>query len=126
MGVLKTPLMYGMKYCHNRQTAIYSMDVDGKNLEKISNGFSNARSPRVYKSKVYFLSNAEGGPHSSTSKLVSFDLDKRFCEVLVNIPTGLNGGEFPGFYLDNLPLDCFIGDFLFTCTSWGIRQGIYF
>ncbi|KAJ2826714.1 hypothetical protein IWW50_002237, partial [Coemansia erecta] len=115
---------YGIAWCHNRPTGIYTCDFDGGNVKCLHSG--SVRSPRVTPSGkgLVFLSMMLGGPHASTSELMYYDLADGSVSMLVPIiaqPLAeqqiLGGTQLPegfvGIYADQLPKDpwlCVGGD----------------
>ncbi|KWU42907.1 alpha/beta-hydrolase, partial [Rhodotorula sp. JG-1b] len=138
----------GIVYCQNRRaricllrirwdaSAVSSMDeeesaaADGKGEKKggfrvvevmpISPAERSARSPRVQRFRIVYVSNTLGGVHASCAKLqiatlalspsspVSV-LNDRTLVPVVQTPTNLNGvSDFPGLYIDQLPAEPFL------------------
>ncbi|KAJ1991953.1 hypothetical protein GGI25_003713 [Coemansia spiralis] len=115
-GYKHTIRKYGIVYCQNRPSGIYTCDLGAKEFECIYSGA--VRSPRVTPSGsgVVFLSTMLGGPHASTSELVFYDLECRDSRVVVPIiPRPLDGQQrindtllpdgFVGIYADQLPMN---------------------
>ncbi|CAJ0914460.1 8453_t:CDS:10 [Entrophospora sp. SA101] len=104
-GYLTESRKFGIYACINRRSGIYQVQLDGSNLEYLSNKVEHARSPRLNLNQgtLVYLSNPAGGPHSCCS-----ELRKSIIVPIVHCPSENFYDYFPGIYVDKLPQKSFI------------------
>nr|CAG8641211.1 889_t:CDS:10 [Entrophospora candida] len=110
-----------------RKSGIYQVQLDGSNLEYLSNKVEHARSPRLNLNQgtLVYLSNPAGGPHSCCS-----ELRKSIIVPIVHCPSENFYDYFPGIYVDKLPQKSFIklndndDEYVIFNSYWRSRQVI--
>ncbi|KNZ55142.1 hypothetical protein VP01_2755g3 [Puccinia sorghi] len=120
----------GLIYCQNRPSSIYQLSFKIPIIEKptdretikplhptnfmchrISALDRSARSPRLVKDLIVYLTNPIGGPHASCASLNVYELKTKKEKVLVGPVDEPNGDNpFPGLYIDDLPSQPTLGD----------------
>ncbi|KAI9105906.1 Alpha/Beta hydrolase protein [Phlyctochytrium arcticum] len=129
-GVKTHPRQYGILFCPNRVSGIYQTDLEGNDLKLLSEGGEAARSPRLdsKREKVFYLSNAIGGPHFTCAKLRSYTFSDQKLATIVDQVAKANQEEFPGLFTDRLPNDSVIGEgkeqWIITPTAWRSRRTV--
>ena len=101
-------------------------EVDGSNITQFTDPKESCRSPRLHPitNEVYYLSNRVGGPHNSTSEIKKYDFETKITVTLIGIPSNVQGPtQFPGLYVDQLPVNCFTerGDLVFS-SIWRCQK----
>ncbi|KAJ1339557.1 hypothetical protein BSLG_005804 [Batrachochytrium salamandrivorans] len=99
-GIEDSPLPFGILYCYNRRTAIYSVSVDGTGL---------------------------GGAHSACNTLVLHKLKSKESSTLVQLVKAVSKPtEFPGLFVDHLIerpwVNITSGLFAILQTSWRCQE----
>lgn len=107
-GYSKSPRKHGIVYCNNRPACIYSVNIDGSHLTRISNPEFSARNPEFLLENngqfLFYLQSNLGGAHASSSRLIKNDLHQRKEHVLVDfVKDHHDCKNFPGLYPDGLP-----------------------
>lgn len=131
-GYARLPRAYGLIYCPNRPSGIYTLNLENNQIVHISKGYESCRSPRLTpdKSSVVFLSNSSGRGHYQCSCLVNYNFSTSYGQVImpvVNEPRSIN--DFPGLYLLDLPSNPWLeskkGELWILCHSqWRSRRVI--
>lgn len=113
----------GIVGCHNRPSAIWRFRInkeykDGpidSEPEKLTEEGRSCRSPRIFsrtngKGTLVYLAHETFGPHHSCAQLRAIDLETKKDRILVDTvwEVDLDGDEFPGLYLDQLPKQPFL------------------
>ncbi|PVU86530.1 hypothetical protein BB561_006677 [Smittium simulii] len=102
----------GMVYMENRPSDIYICDIDGNNLEPLTDGSSSVRSPcpTPDTKSVVYLSSYIGGAHNGTSRLCQVNIESKINTEIVPIiqkpssqPSDFYPPNFPGLYVFDLP-----------------------
>nr|CAG8616904.1 9481_t:CDS:10 [Entrophospora candida] len=119
-----------------RKSGIYQVQLDGSNLEYLSNKVEHARSPRLNLNQgtLVYLSNPAGGPHSCCSELRKYTFGNSSNESIivpiVHCPSENFYDYFPGIYVDKLPQKSFIklndndDEYVIFNSYWRSRQVI--
>ncbi|KAL2916289.1 hypothetical protein HK105_204045 [Polyrhizophydium stewartii] len=128
-GFSDSPLPFGIRFCYNRRTAIYSVATDGTGLTRLSGDGVNGRYPRLTPdaTSVVYLSNKVGGAHGSCSELVRFDLASQTNLVVVPVVRSVTSKtDFPGLFSDRLHANPWVrtpdGLFAIMQTSWRCQE----
>ncbi|KAF9426656.1 hypothetical protein BGZ94_006212 [Podila epigama] len=125
-GYHRDPQFFGIVYCQNRLTGLYSVNLDGKEFKHLTSDLKSARSPRLSPdgSTLVFLSNNVNGPHASCAKLLKIDTASGKASTVVDIvnkPESQHG--FPGLYIDQLPKDLWVTETkIVTSSAWRSRR----
>ncbi|CAG8705391.1 13156_t:CDS:10, partial [Racocetra persica] len=128
-GYSNEPRRFGIAACTNRLAGIYQCQLDGSNLEHLSDNVEHARSPRLNLSgnRLIYISNPSGGPHSRCSELYEYNFSSRQNRLIVPIvhsPSPSFHNNFPGIYSKCIPLKAFITidgvQKLTTIGSWNL------
>lgn len=141
----------GLIYCQNRPSSIYQLSFKIPIIEKptdhetikpvhptnfmchrISALDRSARSPRLVKDFIVYLTNPIGGPHASCASLNVYEPKTKKEKVLVGPVDEPNGDNlFPGLYIDDLPSQPILGDpsdsqkaMIVTSSIWGSLKKI--
>ncbi|KAF0367630.1 Alpha/Beta hydrolase protein [Gigaspora margarita] len=131
IGYSNEPRRYGIASCINRSTGIYQCQLDGSNLDHLSNNVEHARSPRLNLSGncLVYLSNPIGGPHYWCSELYEYNFSSKQNRLIVPIvhsPSSSFHNNFPGIYNKNIPLKAFItidgAEFVLMHSSWRSQE----
>ncbi|EGF77642.1 hypothetical protein BATDEDRAFT_35968 [Batrachochytrium dendrobatidis JAM81] len=129
-GIEDSPLPFGILYCYNRRTAIYSVSVDGTGLERLSaESGVNGRYPQLTPdgSAFVYLSHKVGGAHSACNTLVLHKLKSKESSTLVQLVKAVcKPTEFPGLFVDHLIerpwVNIASGLFAILQTSWRCQE----
>jgi len=111
----------GLIYCANRNTSIYSCDLEGSEIEKIGESFGSARSLRNSPDgeKLIFVANRVAGPHQSAARLYEYSWKNKTLRVVVDYIKSPKTEEFPGLYPTSLPGNCWIdSNFIVISSMW--------
>ncbi|KAF9392949.1 hypothetical protein CPC16_002870 [Podila verticillata] len=125
-GYHRDPQFFGIVYCQNRLTGLYSINLDGTEFKTLSGDLKSARSPRLNPdgTTLVFLSNNVNGPHASCAKLCKVDIASGKVSTVVDIvrkPESANG--FPGLYVDQLPRNLWVSSTkIITSSAWRSRR----
>ncbi|KAG0336878.1 hypothetical protein BG004_007871 [Podila humilis] len=134
-GYHRDPQFFGIVFCQNRLTGLYSVNVDGNDFKTLSGDLKSARSPRLSPdgTTLLFLSNAVNGPHASCAKLCKVDLlasggkEGGVVSTVVDFvhkpSSDDHGFYFPGLYIDQLPRDLWVTPTkIVTSSAWRSRR----
>ncbi|KAL7645740.1 UNVERIFIED_CONTAM: hypothetical protein RMT77_002617 [Armadillidium vulgare] len=116
VGYSVEPFKLGLKYCPNRESRLFKINMLGEYAELIT-GEKHVQSPRFSPDgkKVVFLQNPVGGPHVRSSQLCLMDWKTKEVHVVVdyvNKSSKLEDGSlFYGFYgSTSIPQNCWSED----------------
>lgn len=116
IAVVTQPYRLGIIYCHNRESKLFHMDLNG-NFAVISEGISNIRTPRVSPDgrNIAFLRTRVGGPHAKCSQLCLLSWPSKEEKTIIDIVARRkeihDGSEFFGIYTyAGLPRRCWLKD----------------
>ncbi|KAG0337520.1 hypothetical protein BG000_005312 [Podila horticola] len=124
-GYHRDPQFFGIVYCQNRLTGLYSVDVDGTGFKTLSGDLKSARSPRLNPdgTTLVFLSNAVNGPHASCAKLCKVDVASGKVSTVVDFVRNPDTHGFPGLYIDQLPRNLWVSSSkIITSSTWRSRR----
>uniref|UniRef100_A0A3Q4BM22 Acylamino-acid-releasing enzyme n=1 Tax=Mola mola TaxID=94237 RepID=A0A3Q4BM22_MOLML len=104
------PFRLGLKFCSNRRSALFKLDLDG-NCECLSGDNLSVSCPRLSPdgSTLVYLQGQVFGPHNQCLTLQQLDLESRKTSTLVDVVNRPQMGEFAGVY-ENLPPCCWSAD----------------
>ncbi|CAG8720772.1 19843_t:CDS:10, partial [Cetraspora pellucida] len=131
IGYSNGPRRFGIAACTNRSAGIYQCQLDGSNLEHLSDNVEHARSPRLNLTgdRLIYLSNPSGGPHSRCSELYEYNFpskQNRLIVPIVHSPSPSFHNNFPGIYSKCIPLKAFITidgvEFILMHSSWRSQE----
>lgn len=110
IGWYHEPFRLGLKFCSNRRSALFRLDLDGS-CERLSGENLSVSSPRLSPdgSTLVYLQGAVFGPHSQCLSLQQLDLSSRRTSTLLDVVSRPQPGEFAGVY-EALPSCCWSAD----------------
>ncbi|KAG0026984.1 hypothetical protein BGZ82_009201 [Podila clonocystis] len=124
-GYHRDPQFFGVVFCQNRLTGLYSVNVDGTGFKTLSGDLKSARSPRLNPdgTTLVFLSNTVNGPHASCAKLCKVDVASGNVSTVVDFVRKPDAHGFPGLYIDQLPQDLWVSSTkIITSSAWRSRR----
>ncbi|XP_053654592.2 acylamino-acid-releasing enzyme isoform X1 [Cherax quadricarinatus] len=115
VAFLGKPYRLGLIYCHNRESKLFHMDLEGS--YSIIEESANFRSPRVSPdgSSIIYLRSEVGGPHAKCAQLCLLSLSDKQKRVVVDVVHRSQaieeGSCFKGIYgYAGLPRRCWLND----------------
>ncbi|KAL1021386.1 hypothetical protein UPYG_G00012630 [Umbra pygmaea] len=110
VGWWHEPFRLGLRFCSNRRSALFSLDLKG-NCECLSGDTHSVSSPRLSPDGRFlvYLQGQVFGPHNQCLTMQQYDLEKRNISVLVDLVKRPKKGEFAGLY-EALPPHCWAAD----------------
>uniref|UniRef100_A0A3P8SY59 Acylamino-acid-releasing enzyme n=1 Tax=Amphiprion percula TaxID=161767 RepID=A0A3P8SY59_AMPPE len=114
IGWYHEPFRLGLKFCFNRRSALFRLDLDGS-CERLSGENLSVSCPRLSPdgSTLVYLQGAMLGPHSQCLSLqqvlMMLDLSSRRTSTLLDVVSRPQPGEFAGVY-EALPSCCWSAD----------------
>ncbi|XP_051874319.1 acylamino-acid-releasing enzyme-like isoform X2 [Pristis pectinata] len=112
VGWWHVPWRLGLKYCTNRKSALYYVDVTGNECLQISSGINSVRSPRLSPDQHHLIY-LEGGnikTHHQCYGLSLYNLDKKVTSTVVKIVDYPTIDGFTGIYSSALARKCWATD----------------
>ncbi|NWS20255.1 ACPH enzyme, partial [Pachyramphus minor] len=112
VGWWHEPFRLGLRYCTNRRSALFYVDLTGGKCELLSEDTKAVWSPRLSPDscRIVYLENDVLGPHHQCSRLRMYDwYTKQTSTVLEAVPRQ-EWGAFPGIYCGALPGMCWAAD----------------
>ncbi|XP_027556817.1 acylamino-acid-releasing enzyme-like [Neopelma chrysocephalum] len=112
VGWWHEPFRLGLRYCTNRRSALFYVDLTGGKCELLSEDTKAVWSPRLSpdRCRIVYLENDVLGPHQQCSRLRMYDwYTKQTSTVLEAVPRQ-EWGAFPGIYCGALPGMCWAAD----------------
>ncbi|XP_069549958.1 acylamino-acid-releasing enzyme isoform X3 [Brachyistius frenatus] len=109
-GWYHEPFRLGLKFCSNRRSALFKLDLDG-HCECLSRKNISVSCPRLSPdgSTLIYLQGAVFGPHNQCLSLQQLDLKTRKTSTLLDVVSRPHTGEFAGVY-EALPACCWSAD----------------
>ncbi|XP_053233396.1 acylamino-acid-releasing enzyme [Podarcis raffonei] len=106
------PFRLGLRYCTNRRSAIFYVDLTGGRCELLSDDNKAIWSPRLSpdQCRIVYLENPASGPHQQCSRLCMYDWYTKLTSVVVEIVPRQSQGEFTGIYSTALSEHCWAAD----------------
>uniref|UniRef100_A0A8C4IUR0 acylaminoacyl-peptidase n=1 Tax=Dicentrarchus labrax TaxID=13489 RepID=A0A8C4IUR0_DICLA len=110
VGWYHEPFRLGLKYCSNRRSALFKLDLDG-NCESLSGDNLSVSCPRLSPdgSTLIYQQGQVFGPHSQCLSLQQLDLKSGKTSTLLDVVNRPHTGEFAGVY-EALPPCCWSAD----------------
>ncbi|XP_066499821.1 S9 family peptidase isoform X2 [Hoplias malabaricus] len=110
VGWWHEPFRLGLKFCSNRRSALFYIDLKG-NCELLSSDSGSVLSPRLSPDHhwLVYLQGQVFGPHHQCLRMMLFDVEKRTNSVLVDVVRRAEKGQFSGIY-NSLPPECWSSD----------------
>ncbi|XP_063742025.1 S9 family peptidase isoform X2 [Eleginops maclovinus] len=110
VGWYHEPFRLGLRFCSNRRSAIFKLDLDG-NCECVSGSNLSVSCPRLSPdgSTLIYLQGQVFGPHNQCLSLQQLDLRSRKTSTLLDVVNRPLTGEFAGVY-EALPSCCWSAD----------------
>ncbi|KAM6977100.1 acylamino-acid-releasing enzyme-like [Aplochiton taeniatus] len=112
VGWWHEPFRLGLKYCPNRRSSLFYVDLTGGNCEQLSSGSSAVCSPRLSpdQCRIVFLECAVFGPHMQCSRLCMYDWYTKQTSVVVDVVKRPRPDGFAGIYSSQLSTLCWSAD----------------
>uniref|UniRef100_A0A8C3API8 acylaminoacyl-peptidase n=1 Tax=Cyclopterus lumpus TaxID=8103 RepID=A0A8C3API8_CYCLU len=110
VGWYHEPFRLGLRFCSNRRSALFKLDLDG-NCERLSGDNLSVSCPRLSPdgSTLFYLQGRVFGPHNQCLSLQQLDLRSRRTSILLDVVNTPQPGEFAGVY-EALPPCCLSAD----------------
>ncbi|XP_065103189.1 acylamino-acid-releasing enzyme isoform X2 [Paramisgurnus dabryanus] len=110
VGQWNEPFRLGLKFCSNRRSGLYYMDMKG-NCECLSSEGVSVSSPRMSPDLhwIVYLQGQIFGPHRQCLSMMLYDVKNRTTSVLVDVVRRAEKGQFAGIY-ESLPSQCWTAD----------------
>uniref|UniRef100_A0A3Q1GXU7 acylaminoacyl-peptidase n=1 Tax=Anabas testudineus TaxID=64144 RepID=A0A3Q1GXU7_ANATE len=87
VGWWHEPFRLGLKYCPNRRSSLFYVDLTGGKCEQLSSGTSAVSSPRLSpdQCRIVYLECSVYGPHMQCSRLCMYDWYTKKTSVVVDV-----------------------------------------
>lgn len=110
VGCFHEPYRLGLKFCTNRRSALFRLDLEG-HCVRLSEENVSVLSPRLSPdgSALVFLQGKVFGPHAQCLKMQMLDLKSNAVFTLVDVVHRAQDGGFAGLY-ETLPSRCWSED----------------
>lgn len=110
VGWYHEPFRLGLKFCTNRRSALFCLNLEGR-CETLSGDNLSVSCPRLSPdgSTLVFLQGEVFGPHHQCLSLQQMDLKSKKTSTLLNVVHRPQTGEFAGLY-EALPSCCWSSD----------------
>ncbi|XP_042266087.1 S9 family peptidase isoform X3 [Thunnus maccoyii] len=123
VGWYHEPFRLGLRFCSNRRSALFKLDLDG-HCECLSGDNQSVSCPRLSPdgSTLIYLQGRVFGPHNQCQCLQQLDLKSRKTSTLLDVVNRPQTGEFAGVY-EALASGCWSADsqrvvFSSACRNW--------
>uniref|UniRef100_A0A3Q1GIJ8 Acylamino-acid-releasing enzyme n=1 Tax=Acanthochromis polyacanthus TaxID=80966 RepID=A0A3Q1GIJ8_9TELE len=112
VGWWHEPFRLGLKYCPNRRSSLFYVDLTGGKCEQLSSGTSAVCSPRLSpdQCRIVYLEFSVYGPHMQCSKLCMYDWYTKKTSVVVDVVKRPGEDGFAGIYSSQLSPQCWSAD----------------
>uniref|UniRef100_A0A1A7WPK5 acylaminoacyl-peptidase n=1 Tax=Iconisemion striatum TaxID=60296 RepID=A0A1A7WPK5_9TELE len=112
VGWWHEPFRLGLKFCPNRRSSLFYVDLTGGKCEQLSSGTSSVFSPRLSpdQCRIVYLECAVYGPHMQCNKLCMYDWYTKKTSVVVDIISRPREDGFTGIYSTQLSPQCWSSD----------------
>nr|KAF6419877.1 acylaminoacyl-peptide hydrolase [Molossus molossus] len=112
VGWQHEPFRLGVRFCTNRRSALYYVDLTGGNCELLSCDSMAVSSPRLSpdQCRIVYLQYPSLVPHHQCSQLCLYDWYTKVTSVVVDVVARQLGENFSGIYCSLLPLGCWSAD----------------
>ncbi|XP_034733471.1 S9 family peptidase [Etheostoma cragini] len=123
VGWYHEPFRLGLRFCSNRRSALFKLDLDG-NCECLSGDNLSVSCPRLSPdgSMLVYLQGQVFGPHNQCLSLQQLDLKSGKTSTLLDVVNRPRTGEFAGVY-EALPPCCWSADGQRVVFSSARRNG---
>ncbi|XP_070695412.1 acylamino-acid-releasing enzyme [Pempheris klunzingeri] len=123
VGWYHEPFRLGLKFCSNRRSALFKLDLEG-NCERLSGDNLSVSCPRLSPDgfTLIYLQGRVFGPHNQCLSLQQLELKSGKTSTLLGVVNRPQTGEFAGVY-EALPSCCWSADsqrvvFSSACRNW--------
>uniref|UniRef100_A0A452VDD8 Acylamino-acid-releasing enzyme n=1 Tax=Ursus maritimus TaxID=29073 RepID=A0A452VDD8_URSMA len=112
VGWWHEPFRLGIRFCTNRRSALYYVDLTGGQCELLSDDSLAVSSPRLSpdQCRIVYLRYPSLVPHHQCSQLCLYDWYTKVTSVVVDVVPRQLGENFSGIYCSLLPLGCWSAD----------------
>ncbi|XP_072305930.1 acylamino-acid-releasing enzyme isoform X2 [Eucyclogobius newberryi] len=112
VGWWHEPFRLGLKYCPNRRSSLFYVDLIGGKCEQLSSDSAAVCSPRLSPDhcRIAYLECAVYGPHMQCFKLCMYDWYTKKTSVIVDIVNRPREDGFAGIYSSQLSPQCWSAD----------------
>ncbi|XP_073326797.1 acylamino-acid-releasing enzyme isoform X1 [Pagrus major] len=112
VGWWHEPFRLGLKYCPNRRSSLFYVDLIGGKCEQLSSGTSAVCSPRLSPDhcRIVYLECSLYGPHMQCSRLCMYDWYTKKTSVVVDVVKRPGEDGFAGIYSSQLSPQCWSAD----------------
>ncbi|XP_014907549.1 acylamino-acid-releasing enzyme-like isoform X2 [Poecilia latipinna] len=112
IGWWHEPFRLGLKYCPNRRSSLFYVDLTGGKCEQLSSDTSAVYSPRLSpdQCRIIYLECSVYGPHMQCCKLCMYDWYTKKTSVVVDIVARPREDGFTGIYSSQLSPKCWSAD----------------
>ncbi|XP_069822608.1 acylamino-acid-releasing enzyme [Dendropsophus ebraccatus] len=112
VGWWHSPFRVGLKYCANRRSALFFVDLTGGKCETLSCDSSAIFSPRLSpdKCRIVYLKCSVFGPHQQCCQMLMYDWYTKVTSTVVDIVPKSIDGQFEGIYTALLAPFCWSAD----------------
>ncbi|XP_043960960.1 acylamino-acid-releasing enzyme isoform X3 [Gambusia affinis] len=112
IGWWHEPFRLGLKYCPNRRSSLFYVDLTGGKCEQLSSDTSAVFSPRLSpdQCRIIYLECSVYGPHMQCCKLCMYDWYTKKTSVVVDIVGRPREDGFTGIYSSQLSPKCWSAD----------------
>ncbi|XP_075040012.1 acylamino-acid-releasing enzyme [Mixophyes fleayi] len=112
VGWWHSPFRVGLKYCANRRSALFFVDLTGGKCEPLSTDSCSVFSPRLSpdKCRIVYLKCEMFGPHQQCCQLLMYDWYTKVTSTVVHTVARSLDGQFEGIYTSLLALFCWSAD----------------
>ncbi|XP_078603442.1 acylamino-acid-releasing enzyme-like [Branchiostoma floridae x Branchiostoma japonicum] len=129
VGWWHVPFRLGIIYCTNRRSALFHLDLDGRTCNQLTGDDLSVRCPRFSPdgSRLVYLQNPPGGPHSSCSQVAMYLWKEKTAVVVTDIVRQVSGDGFPGMYTWDIGfLQCWAADSrrVVLHTNWRSKMAL--
>ncbi|XP_061668184.1 acylamino-acid-releasing enzyme [Syngnathoides biaculeatus] len=112
VGWSHEPFRLGLKFCPNRSSSLFYVDLTGGKCEQLSSGTSAVSSPRLSpdQCRIVYQENTLYGPHMQCTRLCMYDWYTKKTSVVVDVVKRPGEDGFAGIYCTQLPPQCWSAD----------------
>uniref|UniRef100_A0A8D0D724 Acylamino-acid-releasing enzyme n=1 Tax=Sander lucioperca TaxID=283035 RepID=A0A8D0D724_SANLU len=112
VGWWHEPFRLGLKYCPNRRSSLFYVDLTGGECEQLTSGTSAVCSPRLSpdQCRIVYLECSVYGPHMQCSRLCMYDWYTKKTSVVVDVVKRPREDGFTGIYSSQLSPQCWSAD----------------
>ncbi|XP_034552274.1 acylamino-acid-releasing enzyme [Notolabrus celidotus] len=112
VGWWHEPFRLGLKYCPNRRSSLFYVDLTGGKCEQLSSGTNAVYSPRLSpdRCRIVYLECSVYGPHMQCSRMCMYDWYTKKTTVVVDVLKRPREDGFTGIYCSQLSPQCWSAD----------------